>query len=294
MELKFVERKEVGSQPIRHLEVLGEKEVLYCEGSKIKYGDVIEFKGHNRVVNSFQVGMAQGCKLLSCSNQLMIHDLAKGAIVRSYQFDNYQFEVSDVEWLNSEVVASCDEARSVSVFDLRQSVHKPVQQWQDAKDSLNCLKFKSGCLLITGSNDGNVYCYDLRKQLMSVDSLGDDPVTRMCDVGTGSHAGPAARHLIGLNVLHQGIFELDYTTGQATQFSKLANDTEYKLDVCWHDGLFISGSERGGLDLVSCLHPSRSFNFELNGEAGIVSSLALRDNRLYCGGAGVLNVFELL
>lgn len=178
------------------------------------------YSGHNNSINSIDILDDQ---LLSCSSNIQIHNLLQNeAPIRKFYKDD-PFKINQVIFLNNSLISSVDDNKSLKIFDLKQSTtFKPIQTYSNPKDSINCVCYDDGGFsLICGSNDGNLYTYDLRMGLLYIDQF-QTPITSIKARNGG----------VLINCLNQGLIKFDIKSKQKVEFGGIdrSNDEDYKYD----------------------------------------------------------------
>lgn len=111
--------------------------------------------------------------LVASANTLVQFDYNKSSLVRRIIDERGWLVNNDCNYINGELCACVDNDNSMRLYDLKSRSHKPAQIFRDSKDSLNCFDFKKqrNWIISCGSNDGNVYTYDLRMGKLIVDDI---------------------------------------------------------------------------------------------------------------------------
>ncbi|KAI4163660.1 MAG: hypothetical protein LQ342_002694 [Letrouitia transgressa] len=135
------------------------------------------------------------------------------------------------------VVVSGSFDTSVRLWDCKSQSTKPIQTLEDSTDSVTSLVV-SGHEVVTGSVDGRLRVYDLRKGVVSVDVI-DQPITSVQQTRDGS--------AVLVSSLDSTIRLMDKSNGQLLQSYKGHTNKDYRIRSCLglNDGVVISGSEDG-------------------------------------------------
>ncbi|KAK7206346.1 nuclear mRNA splicing protein [Myxozyma melibiosi] len=186
-------------------------------------------------------------KFTSCGGDrtVFLWDVTSGSITR--RFSGHSARVNSVAFnADASVVASASYDTTVRLWDLKASSAKPVQVLEEAKDSVSCVLIR-GTQIITGSVDGFVRVYDLRKGQLQEDLIGH-PVTSLQD------STDSATLLV--STLDNTIRLFDKSNGSLLQSFTGHKNSEYRARSCFGDNdvYVVSGSEDGRVfawDLVS-------------------------------------------
>ena len=186
-------------------------------------------------------------KLTSCSadRTVILWDVEAGKVIRKYR--GHLSKVNSVRFNqpDSSLIFSGSYDCSVRCWDCRSHSWEPLQIIDDAKDSVSKIQV-SDHEILTGSVDGYVRIYDIRKGLLKEDCIGE-PVTSVTYSSDGQ--------CVLASTLDSSIRLIDKDTGSVlNKFTGHVNK-EYKIDSCVSlcDMYVLSGSEDGNLyiwDLV--------------------------------------------
>jgi len=125
---------------------------------------------HNHEVNDVVVAESN-TKFASCGGDkhFFLWDVSTGQVIR--KFVGHDRKVNSLAYgPNEEVLISASHDKTVRVWDLRARSRTPIQIMDEAKDSVLCVCV-AGDTIITGSVDGGLRQYDVRKGQCVVDEL---------------------------------------------------------------------------------------------------------------------------
>ncbi|ODV63612.1 WD40 repeat-like protein [Ascoidea rubescens DSM 1968] len=231
--------------------------------------------------------------LISSGNSLIVQDIITSKSVKKIFDKRNWVENNDCKFLNDSLIVSVNNDNTLNFFDLKASTVKPIQSYKKAKDSLNCLAVSSNNYLVsTGSNDGNVYHFDLRSGFLYTDRLSKEsetnPITSIslsnallnnslypsfCLVGSLN----TSLKMLDLNITSdinqkktKKIEYLQRNTGTGfhilQSFKKSKRDTTYKIKAKFiqkkSDNFVISGSESGSVYIWN-INPQSSCFYQL-------------------------------
>jgi len=153
---------------------------------------------------------------------------------------------------------------TVRLWDLKSNSYEPIQILQDAKDSVASVDISTS-EIITGSVDGCVRNYDIRRGKLFTDHIGH-PIT--------SVNLSRDRNCILASCLDSTLRLLDKSSGELLSAYRGHKNIEYKIDSCFNnnDAVIISGSEDNNVyfwDLVEA-----NLVQTLKGHTGTVCSLS--------------------
>lgn len=202
---------------------------------------IIKYIGHNSQINSIDV---LENRLVSCSNNIQIHDILQhDSSIRRFHTDD-PFKINQVIFLNESIISSVDDNKMVKFYDLRQQGFKPVQSYNDSKDSVNTISYdhSGGFRVYCGSNDGVLYSYDLRMGVMYKDDF-EHPITSISCNNTGE---------VLVNSIEQDLILFNFRQNERKFFNRDKYDREYKvgngfLPMEHTRNLLFTGSEHGVL-----------------------------------------------
>lgn len=254
----------------------------------------LNYTGHNTTINSIDV---LDTMMVSCSNNIQIHDIVKsGMNINTNSNNNNEsnsnssirrfftpdpFKINQVKFLNKDLIASCDDNSCLKIYDLRQEFSiKPIQNFINATDSLNCLDYynhNDEYKLSTGCNDGKLYTYDLRMGLVLIDDF-NTPITSITSVDGGD---------TGLNVLinclEQDLILFNMTNKNTSYFPR-EKDSVYKVDndvfkLHQYDNVYITGSEMGFLYVFH----SQNETDQIRVQGTVISCMDVVDGHIVVG-----------
>jgi len=125
---------------------------------------------HNQEVNDVQIS-ADNSKFVSCGSDKLIFlwDVTSGQAIR--KFTGHDRKINAVAFGPKEdLLLSASHDKTVRVWDMRTRARAPIQTMTGAVDSILCLVVHKD-EIITGSVDGGLRCYDVRKGQLVTDQL---------------------------------------------------------------------------------------------------------------------------
>jgi mitogen-activated protein kinase organizer 1 len=105
---------------------------------------------------------------------IFFQDVLSGRVIRRIQGHSHRVNALAMNSAGN-VLISASYDQTVCCWDLRSQERDPIQMMKDAKDSVTSLAV-TDYLIISGSVDGNVRSYDIRKGLLDTDNLADPVV----------------------------------------------------------------------------------------------------------------------
>ncbi|MCJ1287414.1 hypothetical protein MMC26_006763 [Xylographa opegraphella] len=171
--------------------------------------------------------------------QVFLWDVATGRTLRRWAGHGGRVNAVAFGGPAQELVVSGSFDATVRVWDAKSAATKPVQVFEDARDSVSCVVV-AGSEIVAGSVDGRVRVYDVRMGVVHTDVLGY-PVTSVALTADGT--------AVLVSTLDSTLRLMDRVNGQLLQaFCGHAN-TEYRVRSCLglHDAVVVSGSEDGHL-----------------------------------------------
>ncbi|CCJ29548.1 unnamed protein product, partial [Pneumocystis jirovecii] len=135
------------------------------------------------------------------------------------------------------VLASGSFDSSVRLWDCKSSSHTPIQVLEDGKDSISSVLIANH-EIVTGSVDGRVRTYDLRRGQLYTDVIGQ-PVTSVQQSNDGN--------CLLISTLDSKIRLIDKCNGGLLQTFEGHVNSEYRVRSCFGqtEKMIISGSEDG-------------------------------------------------
>lgn len=137
-----------------------------------------------------------------------------------------------------DVVISGSFDASVRIWDCRGNSHKPIQVFNEARDSVSCVLVagREGYEIVSGSVDGRVRWYDIRMGRVDTDVVGA-PVTSLCATKDGQAA------LVG--TLDGTVRLMDRNAGTCLMTYKGHKNSEYRIRSCFgaREKMVLTGSE---------------------------------------------------
>jgi WD40 repeat protein len=247
--------------------------------------EVLEYETFTNVPVS-AIELLENDKIVTSSNQILIHDKASGVPVMKFETMNVDYRgknVNDIKVLSDNgLILSCD--MDLRIWDLRQSnKYKPIQEFKNhSSDFLNSLDFSNGGVVVScGGNDGKIYTYDLRSDLLHVDDrFNGSPITSV----KYQHDSLENQVLL-VNVLSHGSQLIDMKTeAMIYQLKPERVDKVYKIESAFLPQIgsqslyrFVSGSEYGKLYYYNGTHSSSLEIYEEQNEESYESILSCLD-----------------
>ena len=140
---------------------------------------VSTFSGHAWEVYDLSIA-SHGTTFLSGGGDrsLFLWDVASQRIVR--KFAGHHQRINAVTWgaHDHSVACSASYDRSVRLWDVKSAGRFPLMILEEAQDSVTSVQVFDK-LIITGSVDGYVRCYDIRRGRLTTDNI-QVPVTNVC------------------------------------------------------------------------------------------------------------------
>ncbi|KAJ1985582.1 hypothetical protein H4R33_003919 [Dimargaris cristalligena] len=218
---------------------------------KVDTGEkVVEFEGHARDVLDLQVS-PDNSRFASVGNDraVFLWDVATQRIIK--KCDGHLHRINTVGFSpNSALFASGSLDKTVRIWDNRSNSRRPVQQLEEATDSVTTLAFNDTEML-TGSADGFVRVYDMRQGQMTADFTGS-PVT--------SGAWSADNRCILIGALDHTLRLFDRSNGTLLNHYEGHQSSQFKMECCFSrsGAHVISGSEDGAIWFWDILEASRA------------------------------------
>ena len=103
--------------------------------------------------------------------QVFLWDVATGRTLRRWGGHGGRVNAVALGGPAQEVVVSGSFDATVRVWDAKSAAPKPVQVFEDARDSVSCVAV-AGWEIVAGSVDGRVRCYDVRMGVVYTDVVG--------------------------------------------------------------------------------------------------------------------------
>uniref|UniRef100_A0AAF5DGG2 WD repeat domain-containing protein 83 n=1 Tax=Strongyloides stercoralis TaxID=6248 RepID=A0AAF5DGG2_STRER len=139
---------------------------------------------------------------------------------------------------------SASQDGTVRCYDLRSKSKNPIQVFNEATDAVLCISIKSH-EIATGSADGKLRLYDIRKGAMTSDDFGH-PISSV-------NFTPDSQCIL-VSVLHSSVILLDKINGGALLNLESHINRQYKLESC------IMASEN---EIVSCSEDGYLYIYEM-------------------------------
>ncbi|KDQ57746.1 hypothetical protein JAAARDRAFT_130267 [Jaapia argillacea MUCL 33604] len=207
--------------------------------------EIKSFSAHGYEVLSIAVSH-DNAKFASCGGDraVFLWDVSTGATIK--RFAGHMGKVNTVEFnQDASVLASGSYDASVRLWDLRAQSSAPIQILDEARDAVQTIHIGPTSIL-TGSVDGYVRTYDLRKGELRSDYIGH-PVTSVL---------PTLDHTTYLvTTLDSHIRLMDATTGKMLNDFTGHSVESYRCRACFghEEATVICGDEKGAVwawDLV--------------------------------------------
>lgn len=190
---------------------------------------------HNHEINDVIVS-EDNSKFASCGGDkhMFLWDVTTGQVIR--KFVGHDRKVNALAWgPGEEVLLSASHDKTARVWDMRARSKAAIQTLDDAKDSVMCVCV-AGDEIFTGSVDGAVRHYDVRKGRLTVDEL-------MQPVGSLSLSNDAQCLLV--STLDSSIRLIERASGDELARYKGHTNLKYRVQSSLDpsDGFVVSGSE---------------------------------------------------
>ncbi|XP_055520229.1 WD repeat domain-containing protein 83 [Leucoraja erinacea] len=210
-------------------------------------------------------GSCDNSQVCSCSSDktIVLWDVATGQLVRKYR--GHGGKVNCVQFNEeSTVIVSGSIDSCIRCWDCRSRKSEPIQVLSEAKDGVSSVKV-SDHEILSGSVDGRVRRYDLRKGQLFADYIGS-PITSVCFSRDGQCTLSSS--------LDSTLRLLDKETGELLGQYKNHKNAEYKLDCCFNetDTHVLSGSEDGKVYFWDLIEGSQAATLTVG--KGVVQSLS--------------------
>ncbi|MCJ1320913.1 hypothetical protein MMC15_006254 [Xylographa vitiligo] len=171
--------------------------------------------------------------------QVFLWDVATGRTLRRWAGHGGRVNAVAFGGPAQEVVVSGSFDATVRVWDAKSAATKPVQVFEDARDSVSSVAVV-GWEIVAGSVDGKVRLYDVRMGVVYTDVVGY-PVTSVCVTADGA--------AVLVSTLDSTVRLMDRANGQLLQAYRAHENKEYRVRSCLglNDAVVVSGSEDGYL-----------------------------------------------
>lgn len=204
-----------------------------------------EYAMHNQRVLDVTIAK-DNASFASCGGDksVFVWDVTSGRVLR--RLLGHEQRVNAVRYnADCSVLVSGSYDRTVRCWDLRSKNKDPIQQLDNARDSVSSLQVVAHEIFV-GSIDGSVRIFDLRKGKLAIDII-NTPVTHLA-VSSDQNCVLAA-------CLDSTLRLLDKATGELLVSYSGHENTSYKLGCCFSrdDANVMCGSEDGAVhvwDLV--------------------------------------------
>lgn len=175
-------------------------------------------------------------------------DVASQRVLRRIQAHSHRINALAFNKYDT-VLFTASYDRTVKAWDLRTPAgREPMQTMDDFKDSVTCIAC-TDYSIVTGSVDGTVRIYDLRRGLQQADPLGGDPITSLA-------ISPDQRTYLTAQLGTTGRLRLvDLSDGKLLQEYSGHTHSSFKQEAAFEygDQSVVTGSEDGSLHHYSLL-----------------------------------------
>lgn len=205
-------------------------------------------------------------KLSSCGadRTVVLWDVSTGKVIRKYRGHISRVNCVKFNQPDCSIIVSGSYDSTVRCWDTRSRSVEPIQIIDDAKDSVTSIQVSEEEIL-TGSVDGYVRTYDIRKGQLQEDCLGES-VTSVCFTND--------KQCILTSLLANTIKLMDRDNGTVLNSFEGHVNKEYKLDSCvtCDDTHVMSGSEDGNIYFWDLIEANVVAKTE-NAHKGVVFSM---------------------
>jgi mitogen-activated protein kinase organizer 1 len=201
--------------------------------------------GHTHAVSSVDMDDTSTTLLSSSAKAVVVTDVITRKLKR--RFTGHTARVNAVRCSSGgEAFLSASYDGTVRIWDGRSSSSNPIQILSEATDSVSCLEVVQDAAnnfaeIITGSIDGCVRTYDLRKGELTCDSLGKD-------VSVTSISTFSERMCLAASSLDGNIHILERKTGtilKSLSGGRKVGNYALSCSVAANDSFVCAGSENG-------------------------------------------------
>ncbi len=245
---------------------------------------------------------------VSKDNQLIIYDFEKSFSKSERKFKNCHYNgITCSKYLNDNLIITGGNDKKVKIWDLRSNNYKPIQVFNDAKDSISDLTCigntqKNGkgndCLVLTGSLDGKLRTYDLRFGNLTTDTIGYSissiEISEDCNMVLIFTNDDIIRLFDLLNGKLLNKFEIP-TKNSSTK----TNIEKYQLNskFCCNDKYIIRGSVNGIIYIYDLLSKNSKIKqiLNINDKESIIGKVIYnkKENKIITGSSkGIINIFS--
>lgn len=207
--------------------------------------EIKTYKGHGYEVLGIDVALDNAQFASAGDRVAYVWDVASGNTIRRFQ--GHMGKINAVHFGgDAAILVTASYDRTVKIYDLKAQNRSPIQSLDQATDSVTCLHV-GAAEIITGSVDGHVRTYDIRKGEIRSDYIGH-PVTSIHPTKDGS------TYLV--STLDSHIRLMDCANGSVLNtFTGHKNDS-YRTCACFGYGQasVVCGDEEGRIwswDLVT-------------------------------------------
>lgn len=207
-------------------------------------------------------------------------DVAKGVTIRRFAGHYAKLNAVEMGGSGDAVLVSASFDATVRLWDTKSASTVPIQILDDAKDSVTCL-YLAELQVVTGSVDGKVRTYDLRKGLLTTDCIGH-PVTSI------RHTSDDQTLLVAS--LDSTIRLLDKANGGLLISYKGHENDKYRIPAVFgRDERYVASGSENGKVLMWDIEGGQKIG-ELEGHHGrVVSGVSISQKTgqmITCGGDG--------
>lgn len=208
-------------------------------------------------------------------------DVARGVTVRRFAGHYAKLNAVEMEQQqNGSVIASASFDATVRLWDTKSNSTVPIQILDEAKDSVSCL-YVGQTEIVTGSVDGKVRTYDLRKGLLTTDVIGQ-PVTSVRQTSDEQALLVAS--------LDSTVRLLDKANGGLLMNYEGHENTKYRIPAVFgHSELYVACGSEDGRIFMWDLEKGRKVGEVQGHHDRVVSGVSISQKTgqmITCGGDG--------
>ncbi|KAM0790726.1 hypothetical protein ACM66B_004581 [Microbotryomycetes sp. NB124-2] len=199
--------------------------------------EIKQYNGHTYEVLGLSCSH-DNTKFASCGGDKNVYlwNVATGEQMKRFQ--GHLTKVNAVEFnQDASVLASGSNDTSVRLWDIKSQQRLPIQVLEEARDSITSLAI-SGDMILTGSVDGHVRTYDLRKGELRADFF-EHPVTSLSLTQDAT--------MVLVSTLDSTLRALDLASGNVLNTYKGHDNTNYRSQACFGpaEAFVVIGDEKG-------------------------------------------------